>query len=398
VKSFEPLKKQVLSFLKARHTGRTGEYTMCEEGEVTLYSSCFAAMTLHYLGELSSCGDATLRSWADYINSWQDPETGYFLGPEIISEELTSPKHDYEHIAMHLTAHALPVLDLLGARPAHPLEFAKDFLHLPYLREWLDRRDWTDAWLEGNNLLFVGQFLIHLRDVEQMEEGEAAIRFLLEWLNSRVDPRTGLWGTDGHCTPFVAMCGGYHQLLLYYHENEDVHHKEQLVDTVLSLQHPDGGFQPRGGGGACEDVDAVDILVNMYKRTLYRRTDTRIALRKAMRSILSCRMDDGGFVYRTGEPFVHMGIRKTRSPKDRSNLFATWFRVHTLALIGEVLTDHPVSRVGWKFNGRCSMGWHRPWNKETHVLSFRDRYGDLLRLGIARPRRLIGKLTHRISL
>jgi hypothetical protein len=371
---------------------------MCEEGEVTLYSSCFAAMTLHYLGELSSCGDVTLRSWADYINTWQDPETGYFLGPEIKTEELTSPKHDYEHIAMHLTAHALPALDLLGSRPAHPLEFAKDFLHLPYLREWLDRRDWTDAWLEGNNLLFVGQFLIHLRDVEQMEEGEAAIRFLLQWLNSRVDPRTGLWGTDGHCTPFVAMCGGYHQLLLYYHENEDVHHKEHLVDTVLSLQHPDGGFQPRGGGGACEDVDAVDILVNMYKRTLYRRADARIALRKAIRSILSCRMDDGGFVYRAGEPFIHMGIRKTRSPKDRSNLFATWFRVHTLALIGEVLTDHPVSRMGWKFNDRCSMGWHRPWNKETHVLSFHDRYGDLLRLGIARPRRLIGKLIHRISL
>jgi hypothetical protein len=193
------------------------------------------------------------------------------------------------------------------------------------------------------------------------------------------------------------MCGGYHQLLLYYHENEDIHHKERLIDTVLSLQHPDGGFQPRGGGGACEDVDAVDILVNMYKRTLYRRTDTRIALRKAMRSILSCRVDDGGFVYRVGEPFVHMGIRKTRSPKDRSNMFATWFRVHTLALIGEILTDHPVSRVGWKFNGRCSMGWHRPWNKEIHALSFRERYGDFLRLGIARPRRLVGKLTCRIS-
>jgi hypothetical protein len=349
-------------------------------------------MILHYLGELSCLGDPKLRAWAKYINSWQDEETGYFLGPEVVPEELSSPVHDYEHISMHLTAHVLPALDLLGANSSHPLRFAHRFLNLQYLRDWLERRNWEDAWLEGNNLLFIGQLLIHLRDVEGREEAEPALRLYLDWLNSRLDPRTGLWGTDGYCSKFVAMCGGYHQLLVYYYEDEEVLYKERLVDTVLSLQHPDGGFHPRGGGGACEDVDAVDILVNMYKRTAYRRTDIRIALRKTMRSILKKQLPDGGFVYRIGEPFLHMGIRKTRSPKNVSNLFATWFRVHTLALIAEILTDHPVSRFGWKFNNRCSMGWHRDWDKNGHGLFLSDRCHEFIRMGFASSRRYLGKL------
>lgn len=364
---------------------------MCAGGATTLYSSCFAAMCLHYLGELESERESAVHDWSSYIDSWQDERTGYFLGPEIVSNELSSPAHDYEHIAMHLTAHVLPAMDLLGAKPSHPLRFAHPFLDLRYLRDWLDRRNWTDAWLEGNNLLFIGQFLLHLRDCEGKKDAEPALRLYFEWLDACLDPRTGLWGTDGHCSPFIAMCGGYHQLLIYYHEDREVCCKEQLIDTVLSLQHPDGGFHPKGGGGACEDVDAVDILVNMYKRTSYRRTEIRIALRKALRTILEKQMPDGGFVYRVGEPFVHMGIQRTKSPKNTSNLFATWFRVHAVALIAEVLTDHPVSSVVWRFNDRCSMGWHRPWNKQAHSVSALTRCREYVRMGLASSRRFLSR-------
>jgi hypothetical protein len=338
---------------------------MCPQGEVSLYASCFAAMTLHYVGELSRMGVGDRKEWAEYINSWQDPRTGIYLGPEIGIEELTSPIHDYEYVTTHLAVHALPALALLGASPRYPLHFSLRFLDKRELGAWLDRRNWTDAWLEGNNLLFIGQLLIHLRDIEGRAEADVALRVFFDWLNARVDPRTGLWGTNRGSSPFVAMCGAYHQFLVYYHEDEEIGWKERIVDTVLSLQHTDGGFQPRGGGGACEDVDAVDILVNLYKRIPYRRRDIRIALRKAAKSILSKQMADGGFVYRIGEPFA-MGVRKTRSPANVSNLFSTWFRVHTLALIGEILTDADMSRYDWKFNDVCSMGWHRPWDKNTH--------------------------------
>jgi hypothetical protein len=162
------------------------------------------------------------------------------------------------------------------------------------------------------------------------------------------------------------MCGGYHQLLVYYHEGRTIQSPELLVDTVLGLQHPDGGFSPSGGGGACEDVDAIDILVNAYKRFDHRRPDIRAALRQAADSILGLQNDDGGFPYKRGVAQDHMGIPATRALAGVSTTFATWFRVHTMALLAEVLTDDARLRVPFRFSRFLSMGWHRPWGREGH--------------------------------
>lgn len=363
--------------LSCRTNGPTGEFTMCKSGHVTLYSSCFAVKALHYLNALNYINDNERKAWIDYINQWQDPETGLFIGPEIVPGELTSEKHDYEHVTMHLTSHVLPALHLLGSRPGYPLFFGHRFLDKAYLKEWLERIDWKDAWLKGNDLLFVGQFLIYFRDWEKRRDAQAALNLYFEWLDAQVDPATGLWGTNGFCPPFVAMCGGYHQLLVYYYEDRDVRYKKRLVDTVLSLQHPDGGFHPNGGGGACEDIDAADILVNMYKKIDYRRVEIRSTLRKLLRSVLGKHMPDGGFVYRLNEPFIHNGILATSSPAGSSNLFSTWFRVHTLALISEILTDEIFLQFDWQFNNSCSMGWHRPWDKNKHSVTSNDRKKEL---------------------
>jgi hypothetical protein len=83
-------------------------------------------------------------------------------------------------------------------------------------------------------------------------------------------------------------------------------------------------------------------------------------------------MPDGGFVYRLDEPFIHMGIEKTATPANQSNLFPTWFRLHTLALISEILNDEPCAGFDWKFNQDCSMGWHEAWDKQQHALSIAD--------------------------
>lgn len=351
------LRARVVEFIHARHTGVPGEYAYSVTGSPNLYSSCYALMTLHYLGALPESADAR-RQWAEYILGWQAPETGIFMGPELLEPPLPGAKHDFDHLAMHLTTTVLPCLDILGAQPRHPLTFAHRFLDAATLADWLHARDWSDAWLEGNNLLFVLQLLIHLRDDEKQPEAGARVEQFFDWLDAQVDPATGLWGTNGCTSNFVAMCGGYHQLLAYYYEARPVNSPERLVDVTLALQHADGGFHPRGGGGACEDVDAVDILVNLYKLHDYRRAEIRVALRKTVRSIFLKHMPDGGFVYRLGEPFSHMGMAATRTPANQSNMFATWFRLHTLALAAQVLQDTPLADVPWGFNPRLSMGWH----------------------------------------
>jgi hypothetical protein len=334
-------------------------------------------MLFYYFCLIENFNEKERKEWIDYINAWQDPKTGLFIGPELDKRDLKSNLHSFEHLAMHLTAHALPALRILRGKPKYDLTYAHRFLDVKYLDKWLSRRDWKQAWLEGNNLLFVGQFLIFLRDIESIQEAQTSINYYFDWLNKEQDPKTGLWGTNGHCPHDVALYGGYHQLLVYYYEKRPIRFRERLVDVALSLQHADGGFALFGGGGACEDVDAVDILVNMYKMNKYRRADIRCALRLALNHILNMQMDDGGFVYRINEPFIHMGINKTASNANQSNMFSTWFRIHTLCLISEILNNEKSLDYNWGFNDVCSMGWHEKWKKNRHKVTFSEKLLEL---------------------
>lgn len=347
-------------------------------GAETLYASAFACMLYHYTGKLETLTPGQKQAWAEYLNSWQDPESGYFLGPELAPEKMSGDKHSPEHVSQHLAAHVLPALNLLNASPAYSLSFAHAYTDLHFLQQWLDARDWSEAWLEGNNLLFVGQFLIYLRDIEGVSSASAALDLLFEWLDAEVDPETGLWGTNGYCSRPAALYGGYHQLLLYYYEDRPIRYPTRLIDVALSLQNADGSFDPHGRGSACQDTDAIDILVNIYKLIDYKRPQVRITLRRALEYVLYMQMPDGGFVNRRDEPFTHMGVEMTTSRANRSNLFPTWFRTHSLALIGEILTDEPIAQHRWNFNDTCSMGWHRSWRDSATELGRRERLEERL--------------------
>jgi hypothetical protein len=335
---------------------------MWKKGQVTLYSSVFAVMTLHYTGALNRFDEREKQKWADYINSFQDPDTGVFRAPEIFQGQIKGGGHNEEHLALHLAAHILPALDLLGSAPEHELGFARKFLDIGTLKTWLSERDWSEAWLEGNNLLFVGQLLVYMHEAG-VKEAEPALEFFMQWLDDQVDPETGLWGTNGFCNKYAAIYGGYHQLLLYYYLRRPLISPEKLIDTALSIQHVDGGYSRWNGGGTCQDVDAVDILVNLYKRTDYRRRDIRRSLRRNHASVMRRRTFEGGFCDRLGHDFNHMGMEMTRTPTDRANMFSTWFGIHTIALMAEIFKQDQPDCESYdgliRFNRSCSMGWHR---------------------------------------
>ena len=322
--------ESVLAYCDSLEIPGTGVYRYSREGGPSLYGTCFVAMTRRYLGR-DRC------------------------------------KHSRMHVIHHLAAHALPVIQDNGIELKWPLAAARQFCDLSELDAWLDGRDMSDAWLEGNNLLFIGQFLLYLRDVETFPGAAIALERWFQWLDDNVDPKTGLWGSDGKCSPFIAMCGGYHQLLAYYYENRPLNTPDKLVDTVLSLQHIDGGLSPTGGGGACEDVDAIDILVNLYKLYDYRRPDIRYAVRRCLKQVLAQQNPDGGFPYCRDRSFNHLNVPSTFVSPNVSHAFGTWFRVHTVALIAQVLGDElPTELQTLRFNSAFSMGWHRQWIPSDH--------------------------------
>ena len=366
---------KVLEFVQqCRLNADDWKFASTPGGPETLYASSFACMLYHYLGQLNNLTATQKQNWANYINSWQDPKTGLFLGPELEEGNLQSTKHSPEHLAHHLLAHVLPALEILGAKPSCPLHFGHQFLDLNFLDKWLAERDWKKVWLEGNNLLFVGQFLIFLRDKEMISSASEALDAYFSWLDKEIDPNTGLWGTNGYCGLEAGLYGGYHQLLVYYYENHPITSPERLVDIALSMQNSDGSFDPSGRGSACQDIDAIDILVNLYKLENYRRPQIRLALRKAVKQVLNMQMPDGGFVNRLNEPFTHMGMQSTSSAKNQSNMFPTWFRVHSLAVISEILTDEDIAKFDWKFNPSLSMGWHRSWKNSVPKIGWREHF------------------------
>jgi hypothetical protein len=351
-----------------------GAYASVAGGPASLYGTCYALLVLWYLGVDKPVPEAV----AEFLAACQDPETGAFVGPELLGwSPPPGARHSREVLLWHLTCTALPVLQQFGIRPRYPLRFAQAFLDRAHLLSWLEGRNLRDAWLEGNNLLFVAQLLCYLRDVERTAGAQEALDRWFDWHDRVVDPRTGLWGSDRGCSEFEAMYGAYHQLLVYYHEKRPIPYAERLVDTVLGLQHSDGGFSPAGGGGACEDADAVDILVNLYKLRDYRRADIRRALRRCLAHLLRLQNADGGFPYRRDRPFVHMGIPATAAAAGQSSMFGTWFRVHTLALIAEVLTDEQaLTGQSFRFSSVLSMGWHRPWSRQDHRVNPSDRLAE----------------------
>jgi len=345
-------------FIRSCATGLPGEYRFCRDGLVSLYASCFAALARHTTGDLDGLGPDERAAWCAFLNSWQDAETGYFLGPELVPDERTRPEMDESYVRMHLAVHVLPALEIMGGAPAYPLRFARRFADAGTLRRWLDARDWRQAWLEGNNLLFAGQLLVHLRDHEKEPAAQPALDLYFDWLDARQDPATGLWGTNGYCDLNDALYGGYHQLLVYFFCGRPVRYAAEIIDAVLSLQQADGSFSHTPGGGACEDVDAVHVLVNLAQRTGYRLTDVRRALSRTVPHLLSQQAPDGGFVYRWGRSYMQSGLLRTFVPADQPDLFSTWFRLHTLGLIAQMVEEPELKGVGWRFNSACSMGWH----------------------------------------
>ena len=377
---------RAVEFIQSCGTGLPGEYKFYPGGQVCLYASCYAAMALYYAGQLQVLSQAERTAWCEYINSWQDPETGYFLGPELSTKEFAFPGHDYAYVRLHLLIHVLPAIEILGGRPLSPMKFARQFIDLDFLKIWLTGRDWRQAWLEGNKLLCLGQLLVYLRDKEHLVDAQRALDYYFDWLDARVDSATGLWGTNGYCDTYTALYGAAHQLIVYYACGRPVKFPNKIVDTVLSLQQNDGSFSPTPGGGACEDVDAILTLVELVKQTGYRVGDVRLALRRALPHILRQQGTDGGFVYRWGRSYMQGGVLRAFVPSNTTDIFSTWYRLHTLALLNQVI-DTPTPEKGlWQFNKSCSMGWHdlaKQLPRESALLAVRlDRGAEDIRKSI----------------
>lgn len=340
-----------------------GRYVYRRGDDIPLaYCSVYGALARDLIGDLDTLSAEERAQWIEYINRYQcedglyrDPAFG--LPDDLSDVPLRADSGWAGGIAgwgwWHMTNHIYCALDSLGAVAPRPLRLLEDFYaEKIIIEDWLAERHWDLAWSVSNEVLNLGAFLFYARDFHGVAQAGLLAERLLDWLDAHMDEETGYWGTDCSSSPFAklqAMCGAYHHYILYDYAGRVIPRLERIVDTTLSLQNPSGGFALGGGGGACEDIDATFILVSTYSRSAYRREEIRAALAKVAPAILSHQNEDGGLVYLRGKPYLY-GVARMSSDADQSCMFPTWFRMLSVALSAQVLNDHDVATIPWRFN------------------------------------------------
>jgi len=357
----EKLRLQTLVFISGHRLTTRGvgvyRYSLsCQQP--TLYSSSYAAMTRHLLGDLDRLSDDGRAAWISYLNSHQDAD-GLYRDTVIFDQGWYAGDPPWCGRS-HLTCHVITALACLGGMAEKPLRWLDPYRDVNTLIRWREERDWGArvAWT-GNEIMNVGTLLQYARDFQNDDRAGHAVTALLEWLSTHHDdPETGVWGDVDVRDPIWrshAVQAAYHWWPLFFYDGVPIPHVERAIDTVLATQNSARGF---GCGvhnpadpltsSACEDIDSIDPLCRMMQVTEYRREEIQVALTGAADWVLSNQVDDGGFVFIKDRSFEY-GHPEMRNEANQGEMFSTWFRTLSLALIGMAMPDHPLGRIPWQF-------------------------------------------------
>ncbi len=346
---------------------RTNEWTFASTpaGGESIEGGHSAVEALFLLGELDRLKPENRQAWVDCFNQYQDPETGYYLGPYIPPRDHRSWRdgrvctHPWAHMHDHLVACLCPTLMLLGGRSRYPLSQGSQtgrFLDRAYLEAFLRGRDWSgyrndldfsrqNPWWMGNEFWYPACILWQISVWEAGTAAARQARHLLDdvwygwhdrnfgvngfWYGDLDGDPARLWqgrlGSEEFTFPprtpderhwsAIAIMGGAHQLWFYDFDNHPVPEvvRKAQTDAMLAIQNRHHGHfglgdvdNPAGWSNHCTDVDCMTVLAINHHRQDYRRREIEQALERAMRAILCDRINDAGVLESVpGQPFAH---------------------------------------------------------------------------------------------
>jgi hypothetical protein len=219
--------------------------------------------------------------------------------------------------------------------------------------EWISRRQWDDPWMEGNLVVNLASFLEY-RARRGHRYARQRLSELLDYLRHHQDVATGYWGDDTRSTSdqlLSAMAGAAHDYHVFSALGETVPHVDRVIDSTLEV----ATSQLEGVSSACLDIDVVDILASLNHRG-YRSAEIEAYLHRKLTGLLAFQNADGGFADQRSGPRTFDGWPQGYAePQGKSNCFATWFRMATIAMIDSVLWPERAS--SWTFRDTLGMGY-----------------------------------------
>lgn len=355
----------------------------------TLVASCMSVLTRELYDDLRRLTPEQRQSWAQYISNYQSADDGMFYDPLFVEDDLMQKQRGVQYLQWQFAFFSLAALNALHAEPPHRLVFLDRFVNAQPIETWLVELDWSDPWMVSNRIMFVVSFLIHEWECGHAPEYQEIIERIFNWLDANQNPTTGFWDLGGEASLHNQMAGAFHFYFFYFYLGREVRYPESIIDNTLALQHADGLYSPRGGGGACLDLDAVDILVKFSLLVDHRAADVKASLTRSFEGILKNQNSDGGFceahrppVWQKsrkrkllelfgidrlldrpwqGGPVEHQmfsGWLKMRHRIDESEMWSAWFRPLALALISNRYPGEFIDNIPWRFHQSAALGWH----------------------------------------
>ena len=380
---------RVSAWIDARWSGPQAAYTGSDAPH--LLPTCFAVLAAETLGTLPQWPAARRAAVLEYLGSQQDPASGLFGLPLLKQEDLAwQDICDLRYVRYQIAYFALSAFTALGGRPPHALAFAESFCNPDYALGWIEAGPWHNPWNHSNRIMFLLRFLIHIHEQGNSPAALRAIDTVLAELRRQQDPRTGLWHGYAGCSNAEAIYAAYHIFPFMFWRGIRPAHPERVLDAALSMVYPDGLFGSQPGSGACEDLDAIDVLVKFSMLTDHRGAEVRAVLTRAFDRILQLQRDDGGFPNHLLPPgaratktlkrrlaeavgldvllnrrfpphwnrVYYSGWFKVGAIKSHSDMWAGWFRPLALNLIASRYPDLGKVPAAARFHGLPALGWH----------------------------------------
>ena len=268
----------------------------------SLFGTAFATYVAQMLGRTNELPGK--QQIVDYVLSLRNPATGLFADPDIAIQHFLKPDHHSElYVSLQTTSFCYACLQALEVDVDWQIPWLEPLLVKGQLVKWLDNLEWGNPWLVSNLDMFVGNLLLTWQQNDPADSAvAAAVDEYFVWHNVNQDSRTGFWGEQKSL--FNAMAGGYHIYIHYDYANRRINYVDKIIDSTLQLVARDGLFVYGGGGGSCEDMDAIDILVRCSLLSDYRRNEVRQVLLNAAQMLNTGQLSDGGFSWRVQPRFT----------------------------------------------------------------------------------------------
>lgn len=342
--SYDIQKKKTLSFVSTMKAEAPYEYlysASVKQGNI--YNSVYACLLLDLYGELDKLSKEGNAQWVAYFDSFQSSEDGLFYDSRIDGNTYRTCNW---WGAEHLCPHIIAAYTALGAKPKYEFEWVKKYYDKKVLKELLDSCDWESAIPNENDIdnkiMNVGVMLQYQRDFWDDKEARKAVDYLKTYLREKLKSETGMWGTydvnEKEELPRMIQFS-YHLFRIFMYDKEMMISPERIIDNIIKSQNKYGGFGASLNSSACEDIDAIDVLIYTANQVDYRKTDIIRCLSYALQFVLANQNADGGFVFRRDEAFGY-GHHLLSSKKNESGMFPTWFRTLCLAYMARYMGDN----------------------------------------------------------